>query len=195
MLPTIFWVLERRHEDGSWKACLSIPRAIDLCHDKLLSARDRDTHHLFSLVPQSGDVLNALGGWPLGGRRMLMKAGLPDNASAYTRERLTGAGQHRHGHYSLADLKRFVRGLHPGVTCPHDCRVMKPHLEHVEIILTRPDWIGEVLVGPVVDGPLAPQHPAMIAESNHARLDRLGYSAKLLPPDGKTVRLCVSFQN
>lgn len=195
MRPTIFWTLERLHQDGSWKACLSIPRAIEVAAGKLPGASHMDAHPLFGLMPQDRDFHYAVSGWPFGRSKFLMRSELPDDASTYTRERLTGSGQYRQGHYSLRDLKRFEMGLHPGVTCPHDCRMAKIHLERLEFVLGRPDWIGEVLVGPVSDGPSLPQHPAMAAESNHARMQRLAYSAKLLPPDDETVRLCLSFQS
>jgi hypothetical protein len=193
--PTIFWTIERLHEDGSWKACLSAPRAIEIAATKPLDDTGLDAHPLFSLMPQNSDFYYAVSGWPFGRSKVLMRADLPEDASAYSRELLGGMGQYRQGHYSLRELRLFVRGLHPGVTCPQDCREAKPHLERLEFTLGRLDWISEVLVGPVEYDVGLPQHPSMARESNHARMQRLGYSARLLPITDETVRICLSHQN
>lgn len=195
MRPTIFWTIERRHEDGSWKACLSAPRATEIAAEKPLDETGLDAHPLFSLMPESGDFHYAVSGWPFGRSKVLMHSDLPEDASYYSRQLLGGMGQYRQGHYSLRDLRLFVRGLHPGVTCPQDCREVKPHLERLEFALKRPDWIGEVLVGPVEYDVGLPQHPSMASESNHERIERLGYSARLLPISEQTVRICLSHRN
>lgn len=195
MRPTLFWTLERLHQDGSWNACLSAPRAIEIAATKPLEDTGLDAHPLFSLMPDNSDFYYAVSGWPFGRSKVLMHTDLPEDASAYSRELLDRMGQYRQGHYSLRELRLFVRGLHPGVTCPQDCREARPHLERLEFALTRPDWIDEVLVGPVEYDVGLPQHTSMAGESNHARMERLGYSARLLPIGEDTVRICLAHQN
>jgi len=198
----IHWVIERQHQDGSWKAVMSETHEL---------IKDGDLHGLSYNYEDPGVIFGMRSyqyfGALSGVRHnedgdTIAEPGLPDNISDYTRDALEWddpVDLHSHGWCTLARFRDAADGTFTTRFLEsEDVRRIVDHYRQIlEAILLRdnPEGPTSILHGTRYDPDSETYHPDMRALSNHEKMELVERGKHFKPMSGETIRLLVAYDN